>query len=51
MYTVFDEGEIVNVAVNPKYRRQGIGEQMLKLLFGKFHTKTGGEFLFGSACP
>lgn len=36
MYTVFDEGEIVNVAVNPKYRRQGIGEQMLKLLFENF---------------
>lgn len=39
MYTVFDEGEIVNVAVNPKYRRQGIAEGLLKTLFESFTPK------------
>jgi len=32
MYTVADEGEIVNVAVHPDFRRQGIGGQMLEYL-------------------
>lgn len=33
MYTSFQEGEIVNVAVAQKYRRQGIGSKLLQFLF------------------
>ncbi len=33
MYTSFQEGEIVNVAVAEKYRRQGVAGRMLEFLF------------------
>lgn len=32
LYTMFDEGEIVNVAVHPERRCLGIGAQMIKIL-------------------
>lgn len=33
MYTSFQEGEIVTVAVAEKYRRQGVGSKILQFLF------------------
>jgi len=35
MWVFFDEAHITNIAVNPKFRRQGIGEQMLRFAFRK----------------
>lgn len=36
VYTVLDEAEIVNVAINPKYRCQGLGFKMLKAMMDHF---------------
>ena len=33
MYRVFNEGEIVNVAVAPQYRRHGVAKKLLEELF------------------
>lgn len=33
MYTSFQEGEIVNVAVAKKYQRRGVGSRLLQFLF------------------
>ncbi|HHY68647.1 MAG TPA: ribosomal protein S18-alanine N-acetyltransferase [Bacillota bacterium] len=35
MWVILDEAHITNICVNPKYRRQGIGEQMLRFAFDK----------------
>ena len=32
IYRVFNEGEIVNVAVSPEYRRRGVAKELLKRL-------------------
>lgn len=32
MYCVFDEGQIMNIAVDPNFRRRGIGKALLELL-------------------
>ena len=32
---VFDEAHITNIAVHPDFRRQGIGEQMMRFAFKK----------------
>ncbi|MBP8614198.1 MAG: ribosomal protein S18-alanine N-acetyltransferase [Firmicutes bacterium] len=35
MWIILDEAHITNIAVSPKMRRQGIGEQMLRFAFDK----------------
>ena len=35
LYRSFEEGEIVNVAVHPDFRRRGIGEEMMRFLIRK----------------
>lgn len=45
MYFLFEEGEIVNVAVDEKHRRKGAGEQMLLELFQAGHEKSVERFL------
>lgn len=35
MWIILDEAHITNIAVSPKLRRQGIGEQMLRFSFDK----------------
>lgn len=35
IYRVLDEGEIVNVAVAPEYRKQGYGAEMVGALMGR----------------
>lgn len=44
VYTVLDEGEIVNVAVSPARRRRGVGVCMLGELFERFVSKTVSHF-------
>lgn len=39
MYKVLDEGEIVNVAVAPHFRRQGIAKAMLDVILGDAYSK------------
>jgi ribosomal-protein-alanine N-acetyltransferase len=45
LWQSFDEGEITNVAVNPKYRRQGIGISLMKWLEQKGHERGINAFL------
>ncbi|MGI6620779.1 MAG: ribosomal protein S18-alanine N-acetyltransferase [Bacillota bacterium] len=35
MWVFFDEAHITNIAVDPRFRRQGIGERMLRFAFSK----------------
>lgn len=35
MWVFFDEAHITNIAVHPDFRRQGIGEQMMRFAFKK----------------
>lgn len=39
MYKVLDEGEIVNVAVAPQFRRKGIAHAMLDVILGDGYSK------------
>lgn len=34
LHTILGEGEITNIAVHPQWRRQGIGEKLLKQIIG-----------------
>ena len=45
LWQSFDEGEITNVAVNPKYRHQGIGLSLMKWLEQKGHERGINAFL------
>lgn len=39
LWCVMDEGEITNIAVHPEYRKQGIGESVLKALLNEAQTR------------
>lgn len=41
---VLDEAEIVNVAVSPRFRRQGIGRTLIAALIEKYKAKGVGRF-------
>lgn len=44
LYGVLDEGEIVNVAVHPKFRQQGIGEMLMKALIKAARSRGMNQF-------
>lgn len=39
LFHLFEEGELLNIAVNPDYRKQGIAQQLLNQMFMLFKQK------------
>lgn len=44
LYSVLDEGEIVNVAVHPQTQRQGVGEKLMQSLLNEARIRGTAHF-------